>query len=184
MATIGVTGHRILHEPEKLRSSIREALERITKRFDSEPITLLTSLAEGTDRMVAKETQSLDSSRIVAVLPMNSIDYLKDFETEESQQEFRSYLGAASEVIEIPESADRESAYEAAGIYVLDHCDALICIWDGLEAQGKGGTGSVVERARRRGIPIAWIHAGNREPGTLKPTSLGTDQGKITYENF
>ncbi len=39
----------------------------------------------------------------------------------------------------------------------------------------------MVAQARARHIPIAWVHAGNRRPGTMEPTSLGPDQGKVTF---
>jgi len=42
----------------------------------------------------------------------------------------------------------------------------------------------VIARARARGLPLAWVHAGNRTRGTMEPTSLGVDQGSVTYENF
>jgi len=53
-----------------------------------------------------------------------------------------------------------------------------------LGAQGLGGTGGIALRARERGLPIAWVHAGNRKPGTEEPTSLGADQGQLTLENL
>jgi hypothetical protein len=28
------------------------------------------------------------------------------------------------------------------------------------------------------------VHAGNRAPGTLQPTSLGSEQGRVTFENW
>lgn len=67
---------------------------------------------------------------------------------------------------------------------MLDHCDVLVTIWDGQELQGQGGTGGTVTAARRRGLPIAWVHAGNRKPGTEEPTSLGEEQGTVTFENL
>ena len=45
-------------------------------------------------------------------------------------------------------------------------------------------TSMVVAEARVRGLPMAWIHAGNRLPGTMEPTSLGPDQGVVTFENM
>jgi hypothetical protein len=42
----------------------------------------------------------------------------------------------------------------------------------------------IVDEARQNGLPIAWIHAGNRVPGTHEPTSLGEEQGKITFERL
>jgi hypothetical protein len=67
---------------------------------------------------------------------------------------------------------------------VLEDCDVLLAIWDGQDAQGQGGTGGTVAEARARGIPVVWVHAGNRRPGTHEPTSLGDEQGQVTYENL
>jgi hypothetical protein len=184
MATIGVTGHRVLSDHEILLQSVKHVLTRATEKFKEEPMALLTSLAEGTDRLVAKQFRSLGSRRIIAVLPLTPEDYRKDFESDESRREFSDLLNAAHEVIQLPHFSERNEAYEVAGHYVVDHCDALICLWDGQREQGRGGTSSNVERARKRGIPIAWILAGNREFGTLNPTSLGIQQGKIIYENW
>ncbi len=184
MAKIGIVGHRVLYEIEKIQPAIEQALERLAKKFSEEPLTLLTSLAEGSDRLVATEIRSCEGSRVVVVLPMSVHEYLKDFESAESRKDFTDHLEAAEEVVQLPDLPDRDAGYEAAGHYIVDHCDALICVWDGKEAQGRGGTGSMTERARKRGIPIAWIHAGNRVTGTMKPTSLGAEQGMVTYENF
>jgi hypothetical protein len=117
-------------------------------------------------------------------------DYLTDFKSAQSKKEFLGLLDQAEEVTELPlpkpvRGKDlREAAYEALGQYLLDNCDVLLAIWDGQEAQGLGGTGGVVAEAKKRGLPIAWVHAGNRKPNTQEPTSLGPDQGKVTYENF
>ena len=115
-------------------------------------------------------------------LPLPQSDYLADFASAESKAEFLRLLGKADEVIELPPVPTRDEAYEAAGNYVLEHCDVLIAIWDGQDAQGQGGTGAIVARARQRGLSIAWLHAGNRNPGTQEPTSLGAEQGTVTFE--
>ena len=67
---------------------------------------------------------------------------------------------------------------------MLNHCDVLITVWDGQGAQGVGGTGGIVAEARKKNMPIAWVHAGNRKPGTEEATSLGEGQGMVLYENF
>jgi hypothetical protein len=67
---------------------------------------------------------------------------------------------------------------------VLDRCEVLLAIWDGQGAQGQGSTGAIVGQARQRGLPLAWVHAGNRERGTQEPTSMGAEQGLVTLENF
>ncbi len=44
-------------------------------------------------------------------------------------------------------------AYEAANQAILDTCDRLIAVWDGLAGE-RSGTGTVVAVARERGLPI------------------------------
>jgi hypothetical protein len=44
--------------------------------------------------------------------------------------------------------------------------------------------GEIVAAACARGLPLAWIHAGNRTPGTLEPTSLDDAQGTVTDERI
>lgn len=181
---VGVTGHRILTDMERLGEGLRSALARIEEACPGEPLSVLTALAEGADRLVAEQVLERPNARLVAVLPVPAADYETDFGSPESRRHFRSLLKRADEVIELPGAASREAAYDAAGRYVLEHCDVLVTLWDGRDAQGEGGTGGNVSAARRRGLPIAWVHAGNRRPGTEEPTSLGEEQGRVSFENL
>lgn len=52
------------------------------------------------------------------------------------------------------------------------------------ERERRSAPGAIVAAARGRSLPLAWIHAGNRTPGTLEPTSLGEAQGEVTYEHL
>ena len=122
--------------------------------------------------------------RLVVPLPLPRDEYLKDFTSPTVRQNFLDLLNGAAEVVEAQPAVDRNHAYEAAGIYVLDHCNVLLAIWDGKIAQGRGGTGQIVSEARRRRLPVAWVHAGNRIPGTDNETSLNAEQGKVEFENF
>ena len=184
MIRIGVTGHRVLAEPEKIEAGVAEALRRIELAFPGEPMTVISALAEGADRIVARHVLARPGFRLTVPLPLPESDYLTDFHSEESRSEFLSLLQRAGHVEEMSSTATRDRAYEAAGEYVLNNSDVLITIWDGESAQGRGGTGDIVARARERGLPIAWVHAGNREPGTHRPTSLGDEQGRVTFENI
>jgi len=181
---VGVTGHRILAERERLETAIDEALTRFQETFPGRPLSVLSALAEGTDRIVARRALARPGTHLVAILPLPKAEYSDDFGPPESRQEFLTLLDQACEVINLPYPGTRNAAYEAGGEYVLDHCDVLLTIWDGQGAQGQGGTGAIVHRARQRHLPLAWVHAGNRKPGTLEPTTLGKDQGKVTFENF
>jgi hypothetical protein len=87
-------------------------------------------------------------------------------------------------VTELPARADHDEAFAAASERMLDGIDVLIAVWDGAAAQGSAGTADVVARARARYMPLAWIHAGNRVPGTMEATTLGPDQGRVTYEGL
>lgn len=184
MPILGVTGHRILMELDKIKRGIAAGLRFLGQKFPDQPMTVLSSLAEGADRVVAQEVLNLPGGRLIAVLPLEKNDYLNDFATETSKREFFMLLKRADEVVQLPPAPTRDHAYEAAGEYVLDHCEVLFAIWDGKEAQGLGGTGDIVQAARDRKRPLVWIHAGNRKPENLEPTTLGSGQGKVSFEQF
>lgn len=182
MVAIGVTGHRFLTDLDRINAGIAEALRHIEQAFSDQPLTVISSLAEGADRLVAHQVLARPTAHLVVPLPLPKADYLSDFKSAESKAEFLSLLDRADKVIELPSVPTRPEAYDAAGTYVLDHCNVLIAIWDGQQAQGEGGTGSIIAQARQRSLRIAWVHAGNRKPGTEEPISLGPEQGEVTLE--
>ena len=182
--TIGVTGHRVLVEPEKIVAGIEAALARIAETHPGRSLTIVSALAEGADRLAMAAAMKRGGTRLIAVLPLPKYDYLADFESAQSKDEFLRLLAGADEVIELPARASREAAYAAAGDAILQRADVILAIWDGQDAQGQGGTAEVIAGARTRSKPTAWIHAGNRKPGTMEPTSLGSDQGRVTFENL
>jgi len=183
MTIVGITGHRILAEQEKIQRAIDDALRRIQKRFPDQKLRLMTQLAEGADRLVAMQFLAHPEWKITAVLPLPLTEYLEDF-SKESRQAFLKLLQQCDEIVSLPDAESREASYEQAGRYVVDRSDVIICIWDGSPEQGRGGTGSIVEHARQKQLPLVWIHAGNREPGTLNPTTLGEEQGTLSIERF
>ena len=180
---VGVTGHRFLADPETVAAGIDEALTRIARAYPGRPLRIVSALAEGADRLVVERALRWPGARLTAVLPMPCCDYLADFTAVRSKDEFLCTIGLADEVIELPEEADRQDAYAAAGDEILATTDALVVIWDGEDAEGRGGTGEVVAKARAAARPIAWVHA-NRSAGTAEPTTLGKDQDRVTYENM
>jgi hypothetical protein len=181
---IGVTGHRVLAEVPRVLAGVEEALDRIEAAFPGRELVVVSCLAEGADRLVAEAVLRRPGARLVVVLPMAHSDCLADFATPESRVEFLALLARAAEVVELSPRATRDEAYAAANDRMLDGVDVLVAVWDGADAQGQGGTAEVVARARARHLPLAWAHAGNRVPGTMKATSLGADQGGVTYENL
>ena len=67
-----------------------------------------------------------------------------------SKEEFLHLLECADRSIELPPTASHDDAYEAAGQYVLDHCDVLIAIWDGQIR----GTRNMIKQAEERGLSV------------------------------
>lgn len=179
--TVGVTGHRHLAALDRIREGIDEAIEMLHGRLRDGGLTLISPLAEGSDRLVATRILMRSNARLIVPLPMPVNEYVKDFGTAESRAEFSALLENAAEVVTLPPTPTRSAAYQAVGRYVLDHSDALIAVWDGRPGHG---TGEVVDEARRRNKPIAWVHAGNVDPVTGEPTSLGREQGSLTLERF
>ena len=91
---------------------------------------------------------------------MDAEEYAKDFKTEDSKQEFRCLLDQArpSDIWQAPDWLEREEAYERAGRYVVDRCDAIIAVWNGEKSRGRGGTAEIVGYAQEKRVPIAWVH--------------------------
>jgi hypothetical protein len=84
----------------------------------------------------------------------------------------------------LPATATREEAYEATGLYVVEHSDVLIAVWDGRPARGRGGTASIVATAREQGLPMAWIRVRTEASG-LPPAPI-TDgrEPVVKFERF
>lgn len=127
-----------------------------------DPKTLLSALAEGADRIVAREALAL-GFRLEAVLPFRRPEYEKDFRSEESLAEFRELLARSDAVHELRGSGatreSRDSAYDGVGRGILERADALVAVWDGRPARGEGGTAEVLGSALERAIPVIWIEA-------------------------
>lgn len=181
---VGVTGHRILADQDKIAHGIEAGLGHIRTAFPKRTLIVVSPLAEGADRLVAQGALAYRETQLVVPLPLPQDDYIQDFASDASKAEFSELLKRATAVVTLAAQPTRNEAYAAVGEYVLDHCDVLIAVWDGKDAQGQGGTAEIVAKARQRELPIVWVHAGNRSPGTEEPTSLDSEQGVVSYEGL
>ena len=181
---IGVSGHRFLADLDKLNAGVNQALDLIEGAFTGKDLTVLSSLAEGADRLVARHVLDRPGGRLVVPLPLAEEDYIEDFTDPASRREFAGLLARAASVVTLPDAPTRDAAYQAAGEYIAQHCDVLLALWDGQCAQGQGGTAGVVAQVRGQGKPIVIVRAGNRRPGTQEPTSLGPEQGRVIAERM
>ena len=163
---IGVSGHRLPPKlPEESEAPLRSHLDRILaaiaatvrKAGTATALVIVSSLAEGSDRIVA-EAGLATGFVLQVVLPFRRAEYAFDFETQASRTEFKQLLARAGDVFELDGGADeRPRAYEAAGLFMLANVDVLIAIWDGEAAAGIGGTAQIVERAIADGLVVVWI---------------------------
>ncbi len=168
---IGVTGHRDLVEEERpaLESRVRAMFNSLSVEFPDLDLQLLTGLAEGADRLAARVAAGMNIP-YVAVLPMPSRSYEQDFESAESLAEFREMLANAEDVIELPngtDTASRDDQYAQLGVFLSNHCQILLALWDGRPSRAVGGTAQIVN------YHLTGVMEGYR--GRLTPASLLAD---------
>jgi hypothetical protein len=154
---IGVTGHRNLPA---------DAVPEISSRFRSVldiagSGTVISSLAAGADQALS----TLAIARgfdIEVVVPCAGYD--ETFSPDEIE-EYRSLFAAAIAVTTLDFAEPSEHAYMAAGKAIVDSCDLLVAVWDGLPARGYGGTGDVTDYAHACGRPVRviWPEGTTRE---------------------
>jgi len=171
---IGVTGHRKLPNEPLIEKKLQEILTQIRQKklFSHNKdiaFTILSPLAEGADRLAAREILKDNNSQLEVVLPLEKHDYMNDFETPESKTEFEKFLSKAKTITQLAPAESRNEAYAQVGYYVVDHCDILIALWNGKPAAGHGGTAEIVEYARKKRHPLFWIHTEEGARITFEP---------------
>jgi hypothetical protein len=162
---IGVTGHRLDvldgNHVGELTAVVRNLLIAV-KQATSNPPSLVSSLAEGADQIVAEVGLDLDY-KLICPLPFSRDEYANDFQDPIALARFRELVSRAAEVQELPglRTSDRSEqlAYAAAGERVLEESELLIAVWNGGAARGPGGTAEIVAKAAAAGIPTVWISA-------------------------
>jgi hypothetical protein len=181
---VGICGHRWVRESKDLLNVIDKVVEKITQTYSYQNLKVLSPLAEGADRIVAKRILSLSNAHLVALLPFPMQEYLDDFSTSESEGEFRELYDRSDQVIALQSSQVREEAYAALGRSLLEHSDILIAIWDGKPANGRGGTAEIVLEARERGLPLAWIL--HKQPGSIESDVIPPEEAQesVIFERF
>lgn len=176
---IGVTGHR-LHRLTNHGSAFARAVDRtldhLRNLYPGAAFSVMSSLAEGADRLIARAAMDRLDARLYVPLPLPFEVYVDDFgeasalDREASVTEFYDLLGRADRYFELPlefgtrvQLAERTEAgargrarqYALAGAYVAQRCHELIAVWDGDVHEGEGGTAQVVNW-RQHGVPEAY----------------------------
>lgn len=152
---IGATGHRKFDNAtsERLIATLKKECGKLKRQYRSSPFVVLSALAEGADRMIAKTAMEVLGADLIAVLPMPVEDYERDFGSEELKKEFRDLFSQAlcAKIASVPngdawkvDGEPRNEQYARAGAMMVDHAQILFAIWDGKPALGTGGTADQV----------------------------------------
>jgi hypothetical protein len=163
---VGVTGHRPNRMSEqqwdRVKSDLAKVMQKIEVTYPVRRFVLLSGLAEGADRLAAFVAIGR-GWRLRAILAFHRARFQEDFPGPFAVGEFRALLKASDKVEEPKKGAHLreppEARYHAVGQRLLELSDVLIAIWDGKGSRGRGGTVEVLQEARRRGIPVIWLHA-------------------------
>jgi hypothetical protein len=164
---IGVSGHRDLRPGDlyDLINKVQAIFRNLRELYPSTPFILLSALAEGADRLVARVALEPENrTRLVVPLPMPQPLYETDFETAASLEDFRALLAQADYSFEIPlpngvsqdavaeRGPARDHQYELQGKYLALQSQILIALWDGVDSGKTGGTSEVV-KFQTQGLP-------------------------------
>jgi hypothetical protein len=170
---IGVTGHRDLRDEDVTRleqevATVIAGLRRDYLDGDKDaPIIVLSALAEGADRLVARVALKA-GARLIAPLPMPLEEYRHDFEPglkPGNMAEFDELFAQAIAAPVMPlrgtsleavrtDRAKRAEQYRAVGIFITQHCHVLLALWDGDAANPATGGSAEVVGFKREGIPL------------------------------
>jgi hypothetical protein len=152
---IGAIGHRdlVADETDLLEDRVRSFFETLQRKYPDLRVSLLTSVADGADRLVAAVAVSLGMP-ISYVLPMPSEIFEHDFDAA-SLREYRQIL-SGSNVLTLPLVGEntpvdvthpgvaRDLQYAQLGAFIAAHCHILLALWDGNEEGPSGGTAAIV----------------------------------------
>jgi hypothetical protein len=154
---VAVTGHRDLVDAELpgIRSRVKAFLSELLTEYPDRGVTVMTSLAEGADQLVAEEALGLGIPLIVP-MPMPRKHYIDDFSSMKSRERFEFLCSRAAEIYELPAAPgntpesirecddSRSRQYAQLGVFLCAHCHILLALWDGKITDKLGGTGQVV----------------------------------------
>ncbi len=185
---VAVTGHRdlVAEEVPGIRARVRAFIQGLRDAYPDRAIVLMSALAEGADRLVAEEALDIGIP-LVAALPMPREQYLQDFVTPASCEEFDRLCDAAADVFELPlvVAADRHAAgalqvdrvaqYAQCGVFLCAHCHILLALWDGKASPRIGGTSQVVHFHHHDFMP------GYGAPASASRLALTDDESDLVY---
>lgn len=152
---VGVTGHRDIRREDDaaLTATVRGIFARLRVRYPRTPLLLLTPLASGADRLVARIAVA-EGIPYRVPMPIPESEYRQDF-TPEEDAEFVTLRNGAQAFFAMPfvngntldnvvEPERRARQYAKVGAYIAAASHVLIALWDGKQTDSVGGTAQIV----------------------------------------
>lgn len=166
MTRIGITGHSNL--TVESASWVADALRAELAAHAGDGLVGVSCLARGADQLFARLVLELGGA-LEVVLP--AADYRGRKVKPDNAAAFDDLIGQATTVCTLPFETSNRDSYLAASEHVLSTVELMVAVWDGQPADGHGGTGDVVERARARGLPVTvvWPTGAACDAGSTPP---------------
>lgn len=152
--SVGVTGHRdiLAEERSDIRVKVRSFFIDLAAQFPDLQLELISGMAIGADSLVTEVALDM-SIPVVAVLPFPQGDYEQDFAPDDLPQ-FRelleqctvvtmAYLNEAGDASLSDDAEARSRQYAQLGVFISNHCQILLTLWDGKKTADVGGTHGV-----------------------------------------
>ena len=164
---VGLIGHRKLpaHELDGVVAEFDCFIAGLLGSLKHTPILLLTSLAEGADR-IALRSRFRDSLTICAVLPFQLEDYRNDFKGAHSVEDFEQSLNSADECIEPFKSdsknIERDLDYRKCANWISERSNILVTIWNGKFNDEPGGTSDTINYRTEKNELVSSVEALNK----------------------
>lgn len=171
---IGFSGHRHIEQPVIVERALHQVLDTLNEQAKQQGAQLeyYGSAAYGADLLAAQEAQGLKMP-VHIVLPLSLAEFIQDFHVDDGkgrqvllQREWDRALALITEAGQdtnegtlryVRNGLPRPDCYYEAGAAIVDTCDILLVVWDGLAGQGLGGTADMVAIARATGKPVVMI---------------------------
>lgn len=150
---IGFTGHQRIDHPDRW-GWVKEQFAHVLRELAGPSDRALTALAAGGDQMFAQVALA-EGIGIEVVVPC--VGYEAAFEQPGELVRYESLLSRASNVTRLDFPGPSEDAFLAAGIHVVDQSGLVVALWNGNAPAGKGGTGDIVEYAKKGKLPVIHI---------------------------
>jgi len=155
---VGVTGHRDLRPQDvaELERCVDEFFAELSARYPDSDVIVLSGLARGADRLVARRALALGRP-LVALLPMPRSDYEADFVEPADLAEFGDIAAQSTRLIEIPWAhgahgtgdTARAAQYALLGDALVENASIVLALWNGHVTGLAGGTDAVLAMAQR-----------------------------------